>query len=533
MRLIDCTLRDGGYHNSWNFSKKFAEETISNLISAGVDNVEIGFRKPNKLNKPIEGIFANLDCIKFQELQVPPNAKIGLMINAADYLNELGMDIDLIKASFPWRESGLTFIRIAADRVDIPGLSETKTYLESLGYEIHLNLMRINEFFIKNSISKSGQLILEKIEDLKFQYLTLADTYGVMRPRELKTLITECLQIEKIQLGLHMHDNLGLATSNSILGLDLGVAMMDSTITGMGRGPGNLRTEFVIDEISYRREKVTYKSKELLSFAARTYEPLKEHYKWGDSAYYNLGAKNLIHPTYIQYMTQKDDYSAVEIIQAINFLGMKNEIHFSEEALNFVLANQYSPTNGIPEHQPKMFSGITSAVILGAGDTLKSMMQADHHTMKGMENLPLISLTLRPFVDRMLIDAYIISDPIKYLIDYKIVESHESHIVTPFNLRHDQSFSSLNTVYPFMIKEGRLDFNENMAVLPFPSSLGYGLMTLVSNGVSEIKLAGFDGYEDNDPRHFQNQTILDLFKEKFGQRHNLTFLTQTRYKYAN
>ena len=172
-------------------------------------------------------------------------------------------------------------------------------------------------------------------------------------------------------------------------------------------------------------------------------------------------------------------------------------------------------------------------MILGAGETIRNTDQRDFETMHDSGKEPVVSLTLRPIVDRMLIDAYAVLDPVKYFIDYKIVESHQSIIVTPFSLRKDSKMTHLGSIFPFTIKNDCLDFDKTGAVLPFPSSLGYALMVLVASKVSRIKLAGFDGFQEGDPRQAQNQTILDLFEEKFGKKHKITFLTPTSYTLRN
>jgi 4-hydroxy 2-oxovalerate aldolase len=533
MRLIDCTLRDGGYHNSWNFSKKFAEETIQNLVSSGVTDIEVGFRKPKNLQKKSEGIFANLESVNLQSLEISEKAKIGLMINASDYMQDSRVSLDLVKDSFAHSEPAISFVRVAGDIEDIASLKTLKLYLENLGYEVHLNLMKINNLISDFSVTKSADQVLDDIINLNLRYLTLADTYGVMRQNELRILIQKFLQVENIELGLHMHNNLGLAIANSILGLDLGITMLDSTLSGMGRGPGNLRTEFIVGEISYRERVNTYDSSKLLDFTAKTYEPLKEHYKWGESAYYNLGARSLVHPSYIQYLTQRDDYSATEILEAINVLGARNQVYFSEETLSFVLNDQVEPTKFENIQGLGLFAGAESVVILGAGETIRDFGHEDFEALKDDGKELVVSLTLRPFVDRMLIDAYVVLDPVKYFIDYKIVESHQSIIVAPFNLRKDSTITQLSGLFPFTIKSDCLDFNETGAVLPFPSSLGYALMALAASKVPRIKIAGFDGFQEGDPRQTQNQRILDLFEEKFGERHTITFLTPTSYTLKN
>lgn len=533
MRLIDCTLRDGGYHNGWNFSKKFAEDTIRTLVFSGIFDIEIGFRKPLELASPSEGIFANLNSDLLNDLEISSEAVAGIMINASDYIFDSVFDTSLLKKSFAHSEPKLKFIRIAAGPEHVKCLSDPKKYLESLGYEVHLNLMRINTLFSGDTFSDSSGATFEDIVDSSFKYLTLADTYGVMRQNQLRRLIENCLQNVDAELGLHMHNNLGMATANSLLGLDLGVTMLDSTFTGMGRGPGNLRTEFIVGEMIDRQTGRNYDLQNLLTFAAKTYEPIKEYYKWGENSYYYLGAQNLIHPTYIQYLTQNDDYSAEEIIESISALGAKNEIHFSEDSLNFVIKEQnVSKLNAIKDPSAP-FLGDRPVIILGAGDTLKKMSVQDLRNITEESDAQLLSLTLRPNLDRMLIDGYVILDPVKYFIDYKIVESHQSVVVTPFNLREGKGTTLQNFIIPFEVMADRLEVSNDGIILPFPSSLGYALMTLVLSGIEQFALAGFDGFDDGDPRHIQNQTVLNLFYDNFGKTHKISFLTPTSYEYPN
>jgi 4-hydroxy 2-oxovalerate aldolase len=530
VKLIDCTLRDGGYHNFWNFSQKFAEETIRTLFSAGVNDIEIGFRKPKSKEKPKEGIFANLDLERLNAIKIPEGTNIGIMLNAADYMNESRIDMKLIEESFSNKEHNLKFIRIAADKEDIPKLVEVKNYLESLGYEFHLNLMRINTLFNDDSFSRVGESTLEEIFKLEIENLTLADTYGIIRGNELTQLITKVKEIGEINLGLHMHNNLGLATSNSMLGLEAGISMLDSTLTGMGRGPGNLRTEFIVDEIAYLDKSVKYNSKSLLGYAARVFEPLKDQFKWGESSFYNLGAKNLVHPSYVQYLTQNGDYSASEILEAIDFLGTRSQIQFSEEYLSFVLQDQLNRNVELFSTQMKKFDGVRSAIILGAGDSIASMPSMQFKSLKSDEKEITVSLTLRPKFDRMLIDTYLIIDPVKYFIDYKILESHNSMVVTPFNLRHQNAVRSSNIVFPTHTQKAALDLVQHQATLPHLSSLGYALMFMVEAKIFNIKLAGFDGFEKDDPRQSQNQEIIDLFQSKYSHEYKLEFITPTSYR---
>jgi len=164
------------------------------------------------------------------------------------------------------------------------------------------------------------------------------------------------------------------------------------------------------------------------------------------------------------------------------------------------LQDQLSRNVELFETQLMQFDDINSAIIFGAGDSIGSLSPVQIDSLKSNENEIAVSLTLRPKLDRMLIDTYIIVDPIKYYIDYRILESHNSMVVTPFNLRHQNSVRSSNIVFPTNIQKSTLELVEHQATLPYLSSLGYALMFMVEAKIFNIKLAGFDGFEKDDPR---------------------------------
>ena len=56
IKILDCTLRDGGYINNWGFSTQATKEIITSLIDAKIDIVECGFvsqKKGNGLNSTL------------------------------------------------------------------------------------------------------------------------------------------------------------------------------------------------------------------------------------------------------------------------------------------------------------------------------------------------------------------------------------------------------------------------------------------------------------------------------------------------
>jgi len=94
LNILDCTLRDGGYYNNWYFRKDLINEYLKVMDSIKVDYVEIGFRFIDKVKT--KGPTAYSDESFLRSLKIPRNLKIGIMINAADFINNKHI-IDLAK----------------------------------------------------------------------------------------------------------------------------------------------------------------------------------------------------------------------------------------------------------------------------------------------------------------------------------------------------------------------------------------------------------------------------------------------------
>ena len=124
----------------------------------------------------------------------------------------------------------------------------------------------------------------------------IADSLGCLNPKKTKDLITEIKKIWNKDIGIHAHDNLGLTLKNSITAVKAGATWVDSTVLGMGRGPGNTKTEEVLNEL-----KIANKNKiRLKKVISNYFRKLKKRYKWGKSIFYNISAKYKIHPTFVQ-----------------------------------------------------------------------------------------------------------------------------------------------------------------------------------------------------------------------------------------
>ena len=168
IKILDCTLRDGGYTNEWNFGEKNIKTILQNLISSNADIIECGFLK-SIIYTPNKTLFS---CIEDLKHQLPPNSankKFTLMINFGE------VDIDNISDC---KEPNIA-LRIIFKKAEITDALEYCHKLKKKGYEIFINPMHTNSY--SNEELKSLAYEVNKITP---SVLTITDTTGSMSENE-------------------------------------------------------------------------------------------------------------------------------------------------------------------------------------------------------------------------------------------------------------------------------------------------------------------------------------------------------------
>src|SRR6056297_1413109 len=86
MKILDCTLRDGGYYNDWDFGEDLVADYLRAMAAARPDAVEIGFRFRN--GGRYRGPFAYSPESWLRSLPLPEGIPLAVMINEADFPND-------------------------------------------------------------------------------------------------------------------------------------------------------------------------------------------------------------------------------------------------------------------------------------------------------------------------------------------------------------------------------------------------------------------------------------------------------------
>ncbi|EEZ3328863.1 hypothetical protein D1O90_005038, partial [Escherichia coli] len=234
MKLLDCTLRDGGYYNSWNFETGLINEYLQAMAALGVHYVELGLRSLR--NEGFRGpcAFTTEDFVN--QLDIPAGLTAGVMVNASELLAKNTNLQTVLERLFPVdaAASRIKLVRIACHVHEFAAALPASSWLSERGYMVGFNLMQVSD-----RSQSDIEALAKEASQWPLDVLYFADSLGSMSPAQCAQIIGWLRNHWKGPLGIHTHDNMGMALQNSLRALEEGVTWLDATVTGMGRGPGN------------------------------------------------------------------------------------------------------------------------------------------------------------------------------------------------------------------------------------------------------------------------------------------------------
>ena len=281
MNILDCTLRDGGYYTDWHFDNELVRRLVKTLSNSEVDVIELGYKSPIKggpYRKCNDGFISSV--INFDVF----HSKLSFMIDAKDYINQPELLEDIIKPSGIFQ-----ICRVAMKKSEIFDSLELIERIQDLGYEVMCNLMQTS--ILEGANIKYFTDCMDKVGvDVRY----VADSYGALKPKD----VTAIFENHSVQ-GIHTHDNLNLAFANCVTALDSGAEWCDGTVTGMGRGVGNVFTEQLLQ---LRDGDISADALDLVD----EFQSMKNKLGWGHNPLYMYAGMNTVHPLYVQDLNQSN-----------------------------------------------------------------------------------------------------------------------------------------------------------------------------------------------------------------------------------
>jgi 4-hydroxy 2-oxovalerate aldolase len=523
---IDCTLRDGGYYNNWDFSREFLVDYLAAMNAASVDYVELGFRSLD--TNGFKGACAYTTDDFIISLPIPAGLAIGVMVNAAELVSHPAGPVEAAKLLFGVAsKSPVTLVRIACHLHEFEASLLACTWLKEVGYQVGINLMQIAD-----RTEQEIEGIARVANNCPVDALYFADSMGSMDPEQTAQIVCTLRRHWQGALGVHTHDNMGLAVANTLRAIKEGVTWVDSTVTGMGRGPGNAQTEYMVIEL----EKITGKKinlTPLLELIRKHFGPMQSKYGWGKNPYYYLAGKFGIHPTYIQEMLNDPRYEEAEILSVIEHLSQVGGKKFTTEILD--AGRQLYGGEPAGHWAPAEMIEGRDVLIVGAGPGVAAHREALQQFIR-IKKPFVIALNTQTNVDADLIDVRAACYPVRLLADCDKYGALPQPLVVPVTRLPRKSLEALKATkqldYGLEVRSGVFEFHETSAVAPSSLVMAYALAVATSGKAVRILLAGFDGYGADDARTTEVEKLLATYQATAGA---LTILsiTPTRYKIAS
>lgn len=279
-KILDCTIRDGGLCNNWDFSVEFVQDLYKGLSEAGVEYMEIGYKNSPKLLKGEAGPwrFLNEDFLR-EVIPVKSETKLSALV-----------DIGRVDENdiLPCEESMLDLIRVACYVQDVDKALELVEKFHSLGYETSLNIMALSSV-----LEKDLEEAFHEIKKSSVDYVYIVDSNGSLAPSDYTYFIQKFQKgLPNKQLGVHTHNNMQLAFANSLVAAEQGIALIDSSVFGMGRAAGNCHTELLVAKLKNPR----YDVRPVLGVIEKHMIKIREITEWGYNIPYMIAGSFNQHP---------------------------------------------------------------------------------------------------------------------------------------------------------------------------------------------------------------------------------------------
>ena len=300
IQLLDCTLRDGGYVNDWEFGHDNLISIFERLTDTGVDILEVGFldeRRPYDCNR---SIFPNTKAIG--EIWHNAKKRPPMVVGMIDYGTCSLENIQDCADSF------LDGIRVIFKKQKMQEAMAFCRELKYKGYKVFSQLVSITSYH-------DGELpeIIRLVNEIEPYAVSIVDTYGLLEPDRLLHYY-EILDREvkpHIQIGFHAHNNFQMAYANAQAFLKKHAVrniLVDGTLFGMGKSAGNAPLELLARKLN-EEYGADYRIEPMLEAIEESIRPIFEKTAWGYNTCFYMCAANKCHPNYLNYYQKKGNLS--------------------------------------------------------------------------------------------------------------------------------------------------------------------------------------------------------------------------------
>lgn len=503
IKLLDCTLRDGGYVNDWNFGQDNLVSVLERLVSAGVDFIELGFldeRQPFDIDR---SIMPSTGCMRQIYGRVEKRG--------AQFLGMIDYGTCGIENLQPASESYLDGIRVIFKKQKMREAMAFCRQVKELGYKVFSQLVSITSYSDEELLE-----LIDLVNEVQPYAVSMVDTYGLLHQDSLLHYF-EMLDRhvnEDIGIGYHSHNNFQLGYANCIQMMQSSCrpgrpVMVDGTLYGMGKSAGNAPLELLAMHMNERYEKHYDISQLLEAIDGNIMRIYQEHY-WGYSLFFYLAASNNCHPSYVKFLMDKHTLSMRSINEILSQLQGEKKLLYEKEYIEKLYYGYQQKECDDEEDRRKLKEALAGKELLLVGPGKNIQAQAERVEAYIAQKRPVV-ISVNFIPGSLQADYVFLSNPRRYIRlnnDLKEYKNRKTKVIATSNVTRT---------------EGTFDYTLNNSALldetaeTVDNSFIMLLKALHQIGVSRAACAGFDGYSENEDNYFNPNMEYWFAKRKAGE----------------
>ena len=500
VKILDCTLRDGGYYTNWDFDRELVEVYLKSMEELPIEYLEVGYRNPSLDNYRGEYYYCPENTLAF--IKSISSKKLAIILNEKD-VNPSMLDKLLTPCS-----GIIDLIRIAIDPANFKRAIDLAKEIRQRGFLVGFNVMYMSKW---NEYPEMLSL-LNEIDGI-VEYFYLVDSFGGVFPDDVRNTIGLIREKSTCKIGFHGHNNLEMALANTLVALDAGADIVDATMTGMGRGAGNLKTELLLTTLNKTKEvQIDFNA---LSEVTVQFQKLQEEYMWGTSLPYMVSGVNSLPQKKVMDWVSKRYYSINSIVRALN-----NDKDQVKDNLKLDLYTSNSSDTGV--------------IIIGGGESIQRHSEAIKQFLSNRPEMVIIHASSRHakmFGDLPNKQTFCLvgNEGVRLERVFEGLESFSHTCVLPPYPR------KMGTFIPKALLRTATELKKvSFTTLNLHTHLVTALQVSIELSASEIYSVGFDGYLNSELGSVERELFVENEK-LFIDYHNflgkrIISLTPTEYE---
>ena len=531
IKLLDCTLRDGGYINDWDFGRNTLVNVFERVTASGVDFIELGFLDERRPFDPNRSIMPDTSCMN--------EIYGGLPKGQAQLLGMIDFGTCGIGHLQPCSETVLDGIRVIFKKHLREEAMAFCKQVKDLGYKVFAQLVSVTSYEDDEFMD-----LVRLANEVKPYAVSMVDTYGLMHKEKLfhyYDILNNHLAPE-IAVGFHAHNNFQLGYSNCIdlLNRHQGcqrTILCDGTLYGMGKSAGNAPTELLAMYMNSNFGK-QYDVGQILEAIDSSLMDIFKVTPWGYTMKFFIAASNDCHPNYVSYLLDKKTLPVKSINEILKGLQGEKKLLYDQNLIEkLYLEYQQNYCDDTLAYQ-RLAEQLSCRPLLVLGPGTSIVDAADTVTDYIHKKNPVI--------------IAVNYCPTTWQADYLFLTNYKRYIQLAGIIGRNRNAYKLIATSNITRASGEFDFTLDYETLIdrnavfMDNSLLMLLRALIKMQIPEVALAGFDGYSlDRENNYFSSKMEYEFSKQKgeeinadvnsnlsvMKEKIKLNFITPTLYQF--